>query len=495
MSEKIFNARFAQKIDTLTAWASSNIVLKAGEIAFATESVDTTVDGVTIKQPIVLAKIGDGSKTFANLPYSFYAKASDVHSWAKAAKAPDELDTKYSFALVDGKLQITETTYTDGVAGAPNVLPLIDVATQEELNAVETALNTKIGDLTKLSTENKADLVTAINEVRQAVEVGGTGSVVTVGKVHDDTNKQTTYTVKQGGNAVAEAILVPDAYDDTDVRALAQKGVDDAAAAAGAVETLKTTEVKANADAIAGLSENKADKATTLAGYGIDDAFTKTETEGKISKAIEDFTKAYITADNPHGAIDKLQEIASWIADDKAGAAKVIADVKANADAIKDIVVDGTTPAAKATADANGNVITETYATKNETSGIVNSLENGAITVATASKADDATKLNGHESSYYATAESVTAVGLDLSANYVKNETYNAKIAEIDNDITQTNTNINNHYQMATQYTDNEIKNLHTVAKSGKLSDLDKTFGDDITDIIFDAGNASGYNA
>ena len=98
MAEKILNARFAQKYDTLTAWASSNIVLKAGEIAFATESVDTVVDGVTIKQPIVLAKIGDGSKTFSQLPYSFYAKASDVHAWAKAAKAPDELDTKYTFA-------------------------------------------------------------------------------------------------------------------------------------------------------------------------------------------------------------------------------------------------------------------------------------------------------------------------------------------------------------------------------------------------------------
>lgn len=367
MAEKILNARFAQKYDTLTAWASSNIVLKAGEIAFATESIDTTVDGVAIKQPIVLAKIGDGSKTFSQLPYSFYAKASDVHAWAKAAKAPDELDTKYSFALVDGKLQITETTYTDGVAGAPNVLPLIDVATQEELNAVEAALNTKIGNLTKLSTNDKTDLVTAINEVRQAVEVGGTGSVVTI--TDANANKVTTYTVKQGETEVKK-ILVPDAYDDTDVRALAQKGVDDAAAAAGAVETLKTTEVKANADAIAGLSENKADKATTLAGYGIDDAFTKTETEGKISKAIEDFTKAYITADDPHGAIDKLQEIASWIADDEAGAAKVIADVEANAAAIEDIV-------------------------------------DGPTTVAKATNADNAAKLGGQEPTYYATAQSV----------------------------------------------------------------------------------------
>lgn len=494
MSEKIFNARFAQKIDTLTAWASSNIVLKAGEIAFATESVDTTVDGVAIKQPIVLAKIGDGSKTFSQLPYSFYAKASDVHSWAKASKAPDELDTKYSFALVDGKLQITETTYTDGVAGAPNVLPLIDVATQEELNAVETALNTKIGDLAKLATENKTDLVTAINEVRQAVEVGGTGSVVTI--TDANANKVTTYTVKQGETEVKK-ILVPDAYDDTDVRALAQKGVDDAATAAGAVETLKTTEVKANADAIAGLSENKADKATTLAGYGIGDAYTKTETEGKISDAITTFTNAYITSDG--GAIDKLQEIANWIDSDKNGAADIIADVEANAGAIEDIV-DGTTTVAKATHAVNADTATN---------------------AGHADIAGDATKLNGQDASYYATAQDIVTINTNFTegnlvagkaekdaAGNIITDTYFTKseMMSFTNDLINGSTVVgkaekaekdaDGNVITTTYATKQEVTTLDDslapVAKSGEIADLKQSANTD--EIIFDAGNASGYS-
>lgn len=42
------------------------------------------------------------------------------------------------------------------------------------------AEKTQIGDLSSLSTENKSDLVSAINEVRASIEAGGTGSVVTI---------------------------------------------------------------------------------------------------------------------------------------------------------------------------------------------------------------------------------------------------------------------------------------------------------------------------
>lgn len=378
MAEKILNARFAQKYDTLTAWASSNIVLKAGEIAFATESIDTTVDGVAIKQPIVLAKIGDGSKTFSQLPYSFYAKASDVHAWAKAAKAPDELDTKYSFALVDGKLQITETTYTDGVAGAPNVLPLIDVATQEELNAVEAALNTKIGDLTTLSTEKKTNLVEAINEVRQAVEVGGTGSVVSVGKAHDDANKQTTYTVKQGGNDVAEAIIVPDAYDDTSLAA----------------------KVAANETAIAN-ETTRATGAEELLG----ERLTATEGVANSAKsAIDAFLNENAVSDN---VVNTLKEIQEGLDAGEESAASLLAEINK--------LKDGTTPAGKATADAAGNVITETYATKTALEEEVNKIVAGTTVAGKAMYATYDQKGSVIDETY-ATKEDMNSLGVEVTS-------------------------------------------------------------------------------
>lgn len=530
MAEKIFNARFAQKIDTLTAWASSNIVLKAGEIAFATESVDTTVDGVAIKQPIVLAKIGDGSKTFSQLPYSFYAKASDVHAWAKAAKAPDELDTKYSFALVGGKLQITETTYTDGVAGAPNVLPLIDVATQEELNAVEAALNTKIGDLTKLSTENKADLVTAINEVRQAVEVGGTGSVVTVGKVHDDTNKQTTYTVKQGGNAVAEAILVPDAYDDTALANRVKNIEDDYTTSSefnGWLTNTYNTKVEEIEEAIEAAAKAGTDAAAAEkeraegVEAGLAERLTGTEGVANAAKAaIDAFLDENAATDE---VVNTLKEIQAGLDAGEASAASLLGEVNkiksgetvvpkathavnadeathavntdkaadsdklggqapayyATAQSVTDIV-DGKTVVGKATADANGNVIADTYATKNEIE----------------------TALNGDNFDPNSNLNPTSINGKISSINYTI-------ASRIDPAIGSMQQILNTHGDIVTHNVDEfatkeqgakadtavQPEQLHAVATSGKLSDLDKTFGEGITDIIFDAGNASGYNA
>ena len=68
----------------------------------------------------------------------------------------------------------------------------------------------------------------------------------------------------------------------------------------------------------------KADKATTLEGYGITDAYT----EDEVDKKFDDFIAAYITDDGD--TIDKLEEIAAWIVDDEAGAAKIIADVDTN---------------------------------------------------------------------------------------------------------------------------------------------------------------------
>lgn len=80
--------------------------------------------------------------------------------------------------------------------------------------------------------------------------------------------------------------------------------------------------------------ENKADKATTLAGYGIADAYTKTETDGKISTAVSAEATARNTAianainavkDSAPEAFDTLKEIADWIGDDQNGAAAMAA--------------------------------------------------------------------------------------------------------------------------------------------------------------------------
>ena len=64
------------------------------------------------------------------------------------------------------------------------------------------AINSTIGDTSGLDTTAKTDIVSAINEVRQSVEVGGTGSVVTIDSSSTTEGYAKSYTIKQGSSTV-----------------------------------------------------------------------------------------------------------------------------------------------------------------------------------------------------------------------------------------------------------------------------------------------------
>lgn len=106
---KTLNVRIKNKYDSYENWAASGLILEAGEIAVAYTTVNVTVDNGSIEQhPALLMKVGDGEKTFANLPW-LSAKAADVPAYAKKSEADfkawvktfisiDDVDTS-AFAL------------------------------------------------------------------------------------------------------------------------------------------------------------------------------------------------------------------------------------------------------------------------------------------------------------------------------------------------------------------------------------------------------------
>lgn len=222
---KNISTRIGLKIDTLSNWESSNIGLLAGELAIATVAAGA---GSGLTEPVIMIKVGeDGVKTFKDLDWALHAKASDVYGWAKKSEAD----------FVNGFLALTNGTNT-----LEQILDNVfakDADVTERLNQLKTELagiyynKTEIGnllggyytkteidaitgDLSALNTTNKTNLVVAINEALQAVEVGGTGSVVTVTKEATPTEgSQATYVVKQGGKAVGEKIEIPVGYDET----------------------------------------------------------------------------------------------------------------------------------------------------------------------------------------------------------------------------------------------------------------------------------------
>ena len=132
-----------------------------------------------------------------------------------------------------------------------------------------------------------------------------------------------------------------------------------------AIEDLEIAKTYATKQSVTDLTttvNGKADKATSLAGYGITDAYTKTEVDSAISDAKKEILG--ITGDETiNQAYDTLKEVAEWIESDTSGAAamqKDIADLKSN-------------KADKATSLA-GYGITDAY-TKTEVDSIETNLE------------------------------------------------------------------------------------------------------------------------
>lgn len=115
MANKTIQTRIRNKYDSLSAWQGSTSELLAGEIAIvAVPTATNYTNPVTGKEePVVelLMKVGDGTKTFSQLPW-LSAKASDVYEWAKE---PTATNAKVSFIETkqDGSTVKHETTLSD----------------------------------------------------------------------------------------------------------------------------------------------------------------------------------------------------------------------------------------------------------------------------------------------------------------------------------------------------------------------------------------------
>lgn len=85
--------RIALKIDDLSAWEASSIILKPGEVALVRfpekqNIMNNDKEQDKLVPPAVSMKIGDGIHTFSQLPY-VQAIAGDVYNWAKQPEKPE----------------------------------------------------------------------------------------------------------------------------------------------------------------------------------------------------------------------------------------------------------------------------------------------------------------------------------------------------------------------------------------------------------------------
>ena len=97
MADKTLKTRIKLKYDTLTNWQGdgASVVLLKGEVAICEVPTGGSLEQVT--PPAILFKVGDGVKTFAQLPW-VSGLAADVYAWAKAATKPTYTATEVGAA-------------------------------------------------------------------------------------------------------------------------------------------------------------------------------------------------------------------------------------------------------------------------------------------------------------------------------------------------------------------------------------------------------------
>lgn len=220
-------------------------------------------------------------------------------------------------ATVAGMLPQVEVT--DGKKGIKWV-PISEVV-QGDGNKITTLTSSDGSVIIEATTDTDNSLVYDLKVTHPAIPV----YAITSERNEDD--NATVYHLTKDGTNVEKEIIVPDAYDDTAlagrVKTLEDAGYQTATDVSGAIET-----------AIA----NKAEKATTLAGYGITDAYTKTEVDTALGDKADadDLTElaekveAFLTGDGTEAALDSLKELIKYIEEhDDVELADIIADIEA----------------------------------------------------------------------------------------------------------------------------------------------------------------------
>ena len=289
---KTLNVRIRNKYDSYENWAASSLVLEAGEIAIAYTTVNVTVDNGTAKHPALLMKVGNGTDTFANLPW-LSAKAADVLSACKSEEALTEF--------------------------VNNVIADAGIASDEAMEALAGRVTTAEGKVTTL----EGKMTTAEGKISTAEEAiaaleakfGADTVALEIEAAINALNLANTYAAKVHTHEIADVNGLADSI------AAAKKAGTDANAALEAYKTLNDAAVKVNSDAIAGIKNG-----TTIDNFAeVEEALAGKQAAGDYATKAE----AQAMADGKDAAIAAAKKAGD---DAAAAAAQSLVDAKAYTD-------------------------------------------------------------------------------------------------------------------------------------------------------------------
>lgn len=333
MATKTLSTKIKLRIDTLENWNSSSVVLLNGELALATVAASA---GTGLTEPVVMAKIGNGTDTFANLSWSFHAKASDVLA---ACKTEAGLKTFVNNVIADAGVATDDALTT--LAG--------------RVTTAEGKITTAEGNITTLQgLVGDTKVATQISNAITALNLADTYAA----KSHTHTKSEITDFAHT--HAMTEVTGLTDAIAD------AKKAGTDANTALEAYKVTNDAAVKANADAIAAINNADTGILKQAKDYadGKDAAITAAKNAADAAQADVDALEAKVgtVADGKTVVqmISDAQDAATY--DDTALAARVTT-AESDIDALESKVGDKTV-AAQITNAIEGLDLANTYEAK-----------------------------------------------------------------------------------------------------------------------------------
>lgn len=135
-----------------------------------------------------------------NRKINFYKKndATSVDIADFSITLPEEQDISGLLEKITDGINGNIVIIGEGGIVVDSGIAMTDIAKKADVDVI----SSKVGDVTKLNTTAKTDVVVAINEVRQAVSAGGEAGIITIDTEITTSGALKSYTVKQGGNTI-----------------------------------------------------------------------------------------------------------------------------------------------------------------------------------------------------------------------------------------------------------------------------------------------------
>lgn len=297
----VLNTRLRLKYDTLSEWVKveNTFIPLQGEVCIIDVPAQTDAGGNVIHSPAVLFKVGDGTSTFANLPY-VSALAGDVPAWAKRIKK------------ADGKTDIAADAFATALADIENLKAFFESedGSGETVNILDklTKLETTVGVHTETLTDYKARI-----EALEAID--HTAYIAADAALKTELQKEIDADVK----VVADDLAEYEAANDAALAAV-RATANNAAVKADVDQALANRYTKTEVD-------NKLTAYTTTELQGIIDA----EQDRRLGVIEADYVKSADIAN--FETTENVQKIADDLASYEQANDAALAEVKATAEA------------------------------------------------------------------------------------------------------------------------------------------------------------------